>query len=301
MHWADFMKGKWLWVDTRQKMPKVREEIEKSPVIAIDTEYDSFRYFREKLCLLQIGTEQRIYLIDPLETSMDLSFLGRAFANPHQVKVIHAGDNDIRILNRDYGFEFNNVFDTHRAASLLGSNHLSLSSVIEQYLGLRLEKPKKMQRSRWEKRPLTEDQLNYAAEDTQHLIPLYRRLNAEIEAKGLQWQAARAFEGIAAVRWAEKKFNLRGYRGIPGYETLSAEKKRRLRELYRWRFRKAQETNMARFMILSDQDLFDIARTDSVSLDGLIRNGGLSPKKASTYGSEIMKILSGSDTEEKIR
>ncbi|MGE5855363.1 MAG: ribonuclease D, partial [Syntrophaceae bacterium] len=192
------MKGKWLWVDTRQKLPKVREEIEKSPVIAIDTEYDSFRYFREKLCLLQIGTEQRIYLIDPLEASIDLSFLGRAFANPDQVKVIHAGDNDIRILNRDYGFEFNNVFDTHRAASLLGSTHLSLSSVIEQYLGLRLEKPKKMQRSRWEKRPLTEDQLNYAAEDTQHLIPLYRRLNAEIEAKGLQWQAARAFEGIAA-------------------------------------------------------------------------------------------------------
>jgi ribonuclease D len=295
------MKGKWLWVDTRQKLPKVREEIEGSAVIAIDTEYDSFRYFREKLCLLQIGTEQRIYLIDPLEASIDLSFLGRTFANPDQVKVIHAGDNDVRILNRDYGFEFNNVFDTHRAASLLGCHHLSLSSVIEQYLGLRLEKPKKMQRSRWEKRPLTEDQLNYAAEDTQHLIPLYRRLNAEIEAKSLQWQAARAFEGIAAVRWAEKKFNLRGYRGIQGYDTLTGEKKRRLRDLYRWRFRKAQESNMARFMIFSDQDLFDIARADSISLDGLIRNGGLSPKKAKTYGSELLKILSGSESEEKSR
>ena len=295
------MKGKWLWVDAKQKLSKVRDDIESSPVIAIDTEYDSFRYFREKLCLLQIGTEQRIYLIDPLDTATDLSFLGGVFASPTPVKVIHAGDNDIRILNRDYGFEFANVFDTHRAASLLGSNHLSLSSVIEQYLGLRLEKPKKMQRSRWEKRPLTEEQLNYAAEDTQHLIPLYRRLNAEIEARGLQWQAARAFEGIAAVRWAEKKFNLRGYRGIPGYDSLPGEKKRRLRDLYRWRFRKAQETNTARFMILSDQDLFDIAKTDSVSLDGLVRNGGLSPKKAKTYGSEILSILSASEAEEKPR
>ncbi|NPV04355.1 MAG: ribonuclease D [Syntrophaceae bacterium] len=295
------MKGKWLWVDAKQKLSKVRDDIEGSPVIAIDTEYDSFRYFREKLCLLQIGTEQRIYLIDPLDTAMDLSFLGGVFANPNQVKVIHAGDNDIRILNRDYGFEFANVFDTHRAACLLGSNHLSLSSVIEQYLGLRLEKPKKMQRSRWEKRPLTEDQLHYAVEDTQHLIPLYRRLNAEIEAKGLQWQAARAFEGIAAVRWSEKKFNLRGYRGIPGYDTLSAEKKRRLRDLYRWRFRKAQETNTARFMILSDQDLFDIAKTDSLSLDGLVRSGGLSPKKAKIYGKEILGILISGDAEEKSR
>ena len=295
------MKGKWLWVDARQKLSKVREDIENAGVIAIDTEYDSFRYFREKLCLLQIGTEQRIYLFDPLDADLDLAFLGRVFASPEQVKVIHAGDNDIRILNRDYGFEFANVFDTHRAASLLGSNHLSLSSVIEQYLGVRLEKPKKMQRSRWEKRPLTEDQLNYAAEDTQHLIPLYRRLNAEIEAKGLQWQAARAFEGIAAVRWAEKKFNLRGYRGIPGYDTLPSEQKRRLRDLYRWRFRKAKETNMARFMILSDQDLFDIAKIDSVSLDGLIRNGGLSPKKAKHFGNEILGVLSGAEAEEKIR
>ena len=295
------MKGKWLWVDAKQKLSKVRDDIEGSPVIAIDTEYDSFRYFREKLCLLQIGTEQRIYLIDPLDTAMDLSFLCGVFANPNQVKVIHAGDNDIRILNRDYGFEFANVFDTHRAAALLGSNHLSLSSVIEQYLGVRLEKPKKMQRSRWEKRPLTEEQLHYAVEDTRYLIPLYRRLNAEIEAKGLQWQAARAFEGIAAVRWAEKKFNLRGYRGIPGYDTLTAEKKRRLRDLYRWRFRKAQETNTARFMILSDQDLFDIAKTDSLSLDGLVREGGLSPKKAKTYGSEIVSILNAGEPEEKSR
>jgi ribonuclease D len=295
------MKVKWLWVDARQKLPKVREDIENAAVIAIDTEYDSFRYFREKLCLMQIGTEQRIYLIDPLDTGVDLSFLGKAFASTNQTKVIHAGDNDIRILNRDYGFEFRNVFDTHRAASLLGSNHLSLSSVIEQYLGVRLEKPKKMQRSRWEKRPLTEEQLHYAVEDTQHLIPLYRRLQAEIDAKGLQWQATRAFEGIAAVRWAEKKFNLRGYRGIEGYDTLNAEKKRRLRELYKWRFRKAQETNTARFMILTDQDLFDIAKIDSLSHDGLITNGRLSPKKAKTYGTEILSILNGSDTDERIR
>ncbi|MBK7550726.1 MAG: hypothetical protein IPI61_03170 [Syntrophaceae bacterium] len=50
------MNGKWLWVDAGQKLSKVREDIETADVIAIDTEYDSFRYFREKLCLLQIGT-----------------------------------------------------------------------------------------------------------------------------------------------------------------------------------------------------------------------------------------------------
>ena len=58
---------------------------------------------------------------------------------------------------------------------------------------------------------------------------------------------------------------------------------------------------MARFMILSDQDLFDIAKIDSVSLDGLVRNGGLSPKKAKHFGNEILNVLSGSEAEEKPR
>ena len=56
---------------------------------------------------------------------------------------------------------------------------------------------------------------------------------------------------------------------------------------------------MARFMIFSDQDPLRHRQADSVSLDGLIRNGGLSPKKAKTYGSELLNILSGSDSEEK--
>src|SRR3990172_8077272 len=97
------MKGRqmqqeaWLVVDTPAKATASAEDIGSSKVIGMDTEYDSLRYFREKLCLLQVKAEKRTYIFDPLG-DLDISFLGEYFASPALCKVMHAGDNDIRIL-----------------------------------------------------------------------------------------------------------------------------------------------------------------------------------------------------------
>jgi len=106
-------KRQWTWVDTLVKRRYAEKEIKASPVLCIDTEYDSFRYFRDKLCLIQIKAEKRTYLFDPLN-DLDISFLAEPFANSAILKILHAGDNDIRLLKRDYGFAFKNIFDTHR-------------------------------------------------------------------------------------------------------------------------------------------------------------------------------------------
>ncbi|MBN2438923.1 MAG: ribonuclease D, partial [Deltaproteobacteria bacterium] len=166
------MKRTWTFVNTPAKLAKAEKSIRAAPVIALDTEYDSFRCFRDKLCLLQVQTGKRTWLIDPLAEGLDLSFLGDVMIDPEVLKIFHAGDNDIRILKRDYAFAFRNIFDTHRAASLLGFRQLALSTLLEIHLGVTLEK--KMQRSRWDIRPLSEEQLDYAALDTAHLPDLYR-------------------------------------------------------------------------------------------------------------------------------
>lgn len=284
-------EDRWEWVDARAKLKRAREDIACSPVICIDTEYDSFRYFREKLCLIQIKTEEKTYLFDPLNSSLDISFLSDIFSNSRQIKIMHAGDNDIRILNRDYGFEFVNVFDTHRAASLLGSKYLSLAAVVHQYLGIELMKARKVQRSRWENRPLTEEQIQYAVQDTQYLIDLYQILKQELESRGREQDAARLFDDLARVRWIEKKFGPMAYMGITGYEDLKSDEKKRLRNLYQWRFRKAREINMAVFMILSDQELVDLSRLGNPSEESLTKTGILSPKKARSFGREIVTVL----------
>jgi len=286
------MNHQWVWLDTQTRMDGAKEDIGNASIICVDTEYDSFRYFREVLCLIQIDAGGMTYLFDPLG-KLDFSFLGTFFKDPAILKIMHAGDNDIRLLKRDYSFEFKNIFDTHQAASILGCHHLALSTLISQYLGTELKKDKKMQRSKWETRPLTEEQIHYAVEDTVHLTALYRRLESEIQLSGLKRKAARAFDKIAAVTWNEKLFNPQGCKGIKGYESLSAQQKHNLLNLYWWRFQKAKKTNMARLRILPDQALLDLARSEASSMEILRKTEILSPEKIRLYGREIIETIAG--------
>lgn len=285
------MTDSWIWVDSLSKVDKAKKSIKRSSAICVDTEYDSFRYFREKLCLIQIKTANMTYLFDPLNT-LDFSFLGSTFSDPNIVKIIHAGDNDIRILKRDYGFEFKNIFDTHRAAAILGCGYLSLNSIIFQYLGVELNKTKRMQRSQWENRPLTDEQISYAVRDTQYLTDLYVRLKDKIEQEGLVKTASEAFEKMTAVEWHEKSLDFNGHLKIKGAKELSRYQRIRLKALYSWRFNKAKETNTARFMILSDQNILDLAKIEKCSVESLVTIPNLSSRKAETLGREIVDVLS---------
>ncbi len=284
------MTADWVWIDDRQKMEYARRNICSSYIIAVDTEYDSFRYFREKLCLIQIMSGHQTYLFDPLET-LDLSFLGDVFADERITKILHAGDNDVRILKRDYGFSFKNIFDTYRAASLLGCQYLSLSNVVYHYLGIPLEKSKKMQRSQWETRPLSEEQLRYAVMDTKHLVELYNVLDNALRQHGLKEKACQSFIGVETTRWTEKTLDQHGFLKIHGAEELNDDQLQRLEALFLWRFEKARQTNRARFMILSDTALIDLSLKTFNTLSSLDASGILSPQKIRDFGKEILEIL----------
>ncbi|MBP9021537.1 MAG: ribonuclease D [Syntrophobacterales bacterium] len=284
------MKRNWVWVDNHQQLQKAFEAIDSSPVIGIDTEYDSFRYFREKLCLIQVKTAKKVYLLDPL-ANIDISSLGGSFSDPGIVKVLHAGDNDIRILSRDYGFRFRNIFDTQKAASLLDLHYLSLGAVIEHFLGKKLDKTKKLQRSQWEARPLSEEQIDYAAKDTEHLIELYRMLKEDLKKRGLEKKAEEAFEEeVASAQWTEKTLDPRGYRKIRGFNELSRSQKARLKALYELRFQKAKETNTAVFLVLSDKELIDLARAKIHSPRLLEEEVPLSPRKMRLLGPDLFEV-----------
>ncbi|MDI6615783.1 MAG: hypothetical protein QME27_03640, partial [Syntrophaceae bacterium] len=91
------MSNRWTLVNNPSNRETARRDLLTARRIGLDTEYDSFRYFREKLCLIQISTEDNTYLFDPL-LDIDFSFLGEVSMNPSTVKIIHACDNDIRLL-----------------------------------------------------------------------------------------------------------------------------------------------------------------------------------------------------------
>jgi ribonuclease D len=278
------MEAKWLFVDTQKILQRAINDFERAKVLSIDTEYDSFRYFREKLCLIQIHANNTTYVFDPLD-DLHLSFLGKYFDNQSIVKILHAADNDIRLLKRDYKFNFKNVFDTHRAALLLGFQQLSLGKMILQFVGVELKKNKKIQRSRWDIRPLTEEQLEYAVQDVIYLPALYKKQSAELDIKNLKNVAAEAFAKIAKADWREKRFDRHGYAKINGYSCLNQEQKELFKKLYLWRFHRAKDENRAVFMFLPDKNLLEL------TLDNGHPEKYLSQRKLKLYGAEIERII----------
>ena len=280
------MNRKWFFVDTEKKRQRAIHDFSSSPLLCIDTEYDSFRYFREKLCLIQIKAEAAAYILDPLN-GIDLSFLGKYFKNKKITKVLHAADNDIRLLKRDYGFVFENIFDTHRAAMLLGFQQLSLDKMINQFLGLELKKNKRMQRSRWDTRPLSDEQMMYAVEDVAHLPALYDKQLASLRENGLENAAAEAFARIASSNWQEKRIDRRGYTRFAGYHELDGRQKELLKELYAWRWNRAKEENRAIFMFMPDIILLELAQ-NSGNLEGI-----LTAARAKHFLPELALLING--------
>ena len=279
------MNTTWYLVDTPEAARKAAEQLISAPLLAIDTEYDSFRYFREKLCLIQIYAPNIAYVIDPM-ADLDLSFLAGPFTNRSAVKILHAADNDIRLLKRDYSFDFQNVFDTHRAAMLLGYKQLSLEKMIKEFLGVELQKSKKVQRSRWDKRPLSEEQLVYAVQDVTLLPALYEKQRQALKEKRLESASREAFAKIADCQWQERSFNRRGYMKIKGYYAMERPQKELLKKLYFWRFEKARAADCAVFMFLSDDTLSDLVQNRDHVKDIL------KPEQYRRLGEDIEKILS---------
>ncbi|MDR2861153.1 MAG: ribonuclease D [Syntrophobacterales bacterium] len=281
------MSFPWIWIDQQYALDAACDTLSAFDTIAIDTEYNSLHYFREKLCLIQIHSGQQAYLIDPFAFS-SLGPLEKVFANPQILKVFHAGDNDIRIIKRDYNCPFNCIFDTQRAASLLGHHFLSLEVLVQEYLPVTFKKKKKTQRSRWEIRPLTEEQLHYASFDTLYLIPLYQALKEKLLQEKRYDEAQKVFSDMTGVTWREKKFNPFGYKRLAGYADLEEHQKQRLRRLYRWRHDKARSTDRAAFMIVQDELLLDIARLDPAAP---LPSDQVISRIFSQYFHELMPIL----------
>ncbi|MBN1365210.1 MAG: ribonuclease D [Syntrophaceae bacterium] len=275
---------KWLFVDTHKKLERAVNDFERTKVLSIDTEYDSFRYFREKLCLIQIHANDTTYIFDPLQ-NLNLYFLGKYFADKRIVKILHAADNDIRLLKRDYRFNFQNIFDTHRAALILGFQQLSLEKMIKEFVGVELQKNRKIQRSRWDIRPLDDKQLEYAIQDVVYLPALYRKQLNELNLKDLKESALKAFNKIAETDWRDKRFDKRGYIKIRGYDLLNQEQKNLLKNLYRWRFHRARDENRAVFMFLPDKNLLEL------TLDAQHPEKYLSQRKIKVYGEELKRII----------
>ena len=137
--------------------------------IALDCEAAGFHRYTDRLCLVQLTTPAETLLFDPLSAD-PRDALKEILEDPEIQVVMHGADFDLRLLHRDLGIRVRGLFDTQAAATLLGATSIGLASLLEEHLEVTLSK--KHQRADWAKRPLAQELLEYAASDTQHLLPL---------------------------------------------------------------------------------------------------------------------------------
>ena len=246
-----------LYIDTQPAADDFLADISGVREIAVDTEGASFHRFIDRIYLLQITTRERSAIIDPLPIGMPAA-LGAILQDPEVEVVFHDADYDLRLLHQDYGWHVNRIFDTRIAAQLLGIKAFGLAALLEQFFGVKLDK--KHQRADWSLRPLTQGMLDYAAQDTKHLLDLRDELKSRLEKLGRMEWAREEFDRLEGTKW-EDDDSSQAFLRIKGARDLTRRELALLRELVPWRDAVAKEVDRATFRVMGNEVLLDIART----------------------------------------
>jgi ribonuclease D len=255
-------------------------------VLAIDTESNSFHVYRERICLVQISTRAEDFIVDPL--AVDVAPLRALFCDGRET-VLHGADYDVRCMKREWGWRLPRLFDTMAAARRLGRTGLGLSALVESHFGVRLSKAN--QRSDWGRRPLTREQIAYAALDTRYLLPLHDLLAGELTARGALDEARREFDRIAAVEPRERVFDREGWRRLKGARDLDAAGREVLRALWLAREEAARGSDRPPFKVMAEQAMVEVARVRPRGAEALGRVPGVTPSVLRRLGDAMIAAI----------
>jgi ribonuclease D len=246
----------YVYVRERAAMERLIQRIDTAERVALDTEADSLHNYFEKVCLVQLSFGGEHYLIDPL-AGLDLNGLSEALAD--KPLILHGGDYDLRMLRASIGFRpRREVFDTMIAAQLLGLEQIGLAALTERFFAITIGKAG--QKSDWSRRPLSENQLRYAVNDTRFLERLANRMHGELSARGrVDWhrESCRAMVESSGRDHARDPEN--AWR-IKGAGRLTRRQLAYLRELWRWRDQHARSANLPAFRVLGNQEILGLVR-----------------------------------------
>jgi ribonuclease D len=275
------------YIQSQTELDALGRRLNSVALLAADTEAAGYHRYSDRICLLQLSTRDATFVIDTLAVT-HLDSL-RDILSRHETEVVfHDADYDLRLLARDFDVHITKLFDTKIAAQFIGERAFGLGTLVEKYVGVKMDK--KHQRADWAQRPLPEDMLAYAAEDTQHLPVLRDRLREELVARGrLNW-AEEEFQIGELTRWAQSDES-EAYLRMKGARDLKPRQLAVLRELHAWREGAAEARDVATFRVLSNEILLELARRVPADAAGLEGISGLTPNVISRRGRELLDAV----------
>ena len=277
-----------LYIDTADKLRELCESLASVPWIALDTEFLREKTYFPKFCLLQIAAGEVVACVDPLAVE-DLSPLLAILLDPGVTKVFHSGRQDMEIFYHLCGKLPGPVFDTQLAAPLLGlAEQVSYAGLVAELLGVNLTKSHS--RTDWSRRPLSPEQIRYAADDVIYLAQAYRALLPRLEQLGRLGWLDGDFAELADPALYENPPAL-AWQRIGGVYQLKSKALSIVQTLAAWREQTARAQDLPRGWILKDDALLDLARQQPVNAEQLSHVRGIDERMAKRHGATICKLI----------
>ncbi len=275
------------YVTNHDDAAEVTRALEGVDSIALDCEAAGFHRYSDRLCLIQLTTPSATFLLDTLAFD-PAEILAPVLTPTGREVVMHGADFDVRLLDRDLGLRIRGLFDTQIAASLLGVSSPGLSNLLKKFLGVELSK--KYQRADWAERPLPEEMLRYAADDTHHLHELRGILAERLQEAGRTDWAEEEFRLQEEIRFedntpADPVLRVRAARD------LSTRDVALLRTALEWRDATAQKLDRAPFRVAGDDVLLRVVEARPRSVDELSEIRGFSGSVAGREGADLVRRI----------
>jgi ribonuclease D len=276
-----------VFVDTPERLSEVSARLAQSAWVALDTEFLRDKTYYPKLCLLQLATPDWVACVDTL--TLELDPLLDVVYDPAIIKVMHSSGQDLEIFYHLRGDLPGPIFDTQLAAPLLGHpEQVGYGALVKETLQVSLDKAHT--RADWSRRPLTDDQLRYAADDVVYLVRLYSHLRSELEQLNrLSW-LEEDFDALLDVsRYAKAPDE--AWQRIKGADRLKGGPLSVLQTLAAWRERTARHEDRPRSWILRDDSLLNIAQFKPGNLAELGRIRGVNERTVRRHGAALLALV----------
>jgi ribonuclease D len=244
------------WVGDQGEFSRVVATLEKAPQLALDTEFLRERTYFPRLCLLQIAVEQETWLIDTIAIG-DLAPLAPILVRGDVRKIVHAGRQDLEVLQLASGVAPTRVWDTQIASALLQPRpQVAYADLIDSMLGIKLDKGQT--RTDWSRRPLSEAQRRYAVDDVRYLAPLAGELEQRLADRGRTEWALEDCAALAQLPTLEAA-TVDAWRRLSGIAQLAPRPRAIAKALALWRERTAIALDRPRSWVLADAAIYALA------------------------------------------
>lgn len=257
-------------------------------LLAVDTESNNLYAYTGQTCLIQVSSRTQDYIIDPLAIN-DMQPLATLLADASIEKIFHAAEYDLISLQRDFGFEVCNLFDTMYAARLCNFKHFGLADLIYNLFEVELDKSH--QTDDWGLRPLPEDSLQYAQMDTHYLPRLRDILLKKLRKLGRFEEAQEVFADVLRIEAKDSRFDPEGYWKLGRPKSLRRRQMALLKEVYLLREEIAQEEDLPPFKVFTNKALIELVEEYPRNHTDLYRLRHVKERQVRVYGEDILEAL----------